>query len=97
MFAFAREVPRRTRAQGAQQLQYWRTDLGHISGQPVKQALRHVNILSPAKNAMQSGTYQTRYWQIVFDVDERWINPLMGWASSYVLRAEPEPRWSGVG
>jgi len=56
-----------------------------------------VNILSPAKNAMQSGTYQTRYWQIVFDVDERWINPLMGWASSYVSRTEPVQRWAGAG
>ena len=61
----------------------------------MKQALRQVNILSPAKNAMQSGTYQTRYWQIVFDVDERWINPLMGWASSYVSRMELVQRWAG--
>ena len=64
--------------------QQWPTELGHVSGQPPKQAARHVHVYSPAKNAMQSGTFQTRYWKIAFDTQERWENPLMGWTSSYV-------------
>ena len=62
----------------------YRSDVATISGQPVKQANRTVYVYSPARNAMQSGTYQTRYWKIEFPVDERWENPLMGWTSSYV-------------
>jgi NADH dehydrogenase (ubiquinone) Fe-S protein 4 len=45
---------------------------------------RSVRIFLPAKNAMQSGVNNTRYWKMDFDVlpeGERWENPLMGWAS----------------
>jgi len=43
---------------------------------------RFVRIYVPAKNAMQSGTFATRYWSIEWDAWERWENPLMGWTSS---------------
>lgn len=46
---------------------------------------RHVRIFKRAKNAMQSGTHKTHMWKIEFDTRERWENPTMGWASSYVL------------
>ncbi|KAF8765277.1 NADH dehydrogenase [ubiquinone] iron-sulfur protein 4, mitochondrial-like [Argiope bruennichi] len=43
---------------------------------------RLVRIFKPAKNPMQSGTYNTRKWKIEFETRERWENPLMGWAST---------------
>ena len=40
-------------------------------------------IFKPAKNAMQSGTAQTREWQLDFEPEQpRSIEPLMGWTSS---------------
>ena len=42
---------------------------------------RKARIFVPAKNAMQSGTFNTRNWHLEFDTAERWENPLMGWAS----------------
>lgn len=45
---------------------------------------RHVRIFMPARTASQSGTNQTHRWKIEFDNRERWENPLMGWASTYV-------------
>ena len=44
-------------------------------------ASRTVRIYKPARNAMQSGTHATRLWILDFDTQERWENPLMGWAS----------------
>lgn len=43
---------------------------------------RKVRITVPARNAMQSGTYNTRSWRLEFDTQERWENPLMGWGST---------------
>lgn len=43
---------------------------------------RTVRIYQPAKNAMQSGTNNTNYWQIDFDTRQRWENPLIGWTST---------------
>ncbi len=65
-----------------QETRLYATELGYISGQPPIQAGRHVFNYSPAKNAMQSGTYQTRYWKIEFETADRWENPVMGWISS---------------
>jgi len=54
----------------------------------VKEANRSVLISQPSKTAMQSGSYQTRYWKIEFadggalEPSGRWENPLMGWISS---------------
>ncbi|GBM83742.1 NADH dehydrogenase [ubiquinone] iron-sulfur protein 4, mitochondrial [Araneus ventricosus] len=43
---------------------------------------RLVRIFKPAKNPMQSGTFNTRKWKIEFETRERWENPLMGWSST---------------
>lgn len=43
---------------------------------------RLVRIFKPAKNPMQSGTFNTRKWKMEFETRQRWENPLMGWASS---------------
>ena len=32
---------------------------------------------------MQSGDFNTRLWSLEFDTQQRWENPLMGWASRY--------------
>ena len=52
--------------------------------------LRHrlVRIFQPTRNTMQSGGAKGEKWRIDWDVlpgAGRWQNPLMGWASSYVL------------
>lgn len=43
---------------------------------------RRCRIFISARNAMQSGTHNTKKWKIEWDTKERWENPLMGWASS---------------
>ena len=60
-------------------------DVSVLSGVPEEQLKnRLVRIFSPAKNAMQSGTFRTHKWRIEFDQQEHWENPLMGWTSTYV-------------
>jgi len=60
-------------------------DVSVISFTPKEQLeSRTVRIFSPAKNAMQSGTFGTHKWQIQFDTRDRWENPMMGWTSTYV-------------
>ena len=40
-------------------------------------------IHSPTKSAMQSGTRNTKHWEIKFNNDgSRYIDPLMGWTAS---------------
>ncbi|KAJ3300085.1 hypothetical protein HK104_004807 [Borealophlyctis nickersoniae] len=53
-----------------------------ISGVPPEISRRSVRIFKPSKTAMQSGTAGSKEWKIDFDVQERWENKLMGWASS---------------
>ncbi|KPL99862.1 NADH dehydrogenase [ubiquinone] iron-sulfur protein 4, mitochondrial-like protein [Sarcoptes scabiei] len=43
---------------------------------------RRVRIYKPAKNAMQSGTFDTKLWRLDFENRARWENPLMGWTST---------------
>ena len=43
---------------------------------------RKVKIFIPAKNVMQSGTHGKNRWRLKWDTQERYENPLMGWASS---------------
>ncbi|KAL9986810.1 hypothetical protein ACROYT_G001011 [Oculina patagonica] len=43
---------------------------------------RKARIFVPARTATQSGTFNTKNWQLEFDTAERWENPLMGWASN---------------
>ena len=38
-------------------------------------------IYKPCKSVMQSCDGNSRYWRIDFDNNERWENPLVGWAS----------------
>lgn len=56
-----------------------------LSGVPEEHIkTRMVRICVPARNAMQSGSFNTRNWRIEFETRERWENPLMGWTSTYV-------------
>ncbi|XP_051901197.1 NADH dehydrogenase [ubiquinone] iron-sulfur protein 4, mitochondrial [Pristis pectinata] len=58
-------------------------DISPITGVPEDQVkTRKVRIFVPARNAMQSGTNNTKLWKMEFDTRERWENPLMGWAST---------------
>ncbi|XP_059177190.1 NADH dehydrogenase [ubiquinone] iron-sulfur protein 4, mitochondrial-like isoform X2 [Physella acuta] len=58
-------------------------DISAISGVPEEHIkTRTVRIFVPARNAMQSGSYNTRRWRMEFDERERWENPLMGWIST---------------
>lgn len=34
------------------------------------------------KNVMQSGTYNTRFWHLKYNVQQSWENPTMGWIST---------------
>lgn len=45
-------------------------------------ATRTARIFQWPKNAMQSGTHNTKHWVIEFDTRERWENPNIGWCSS---------------
>jgi NADH dehydrogenase (ubiquinone) Fe-S protein 4 len=56
--------------------------VGSLSGLPEEHLRRTVRIYSPARNAMQSGTHAIQHWRLDFDVQQRWENPTMGWASS---------------
>lgn len=59
--------------------------LSTVSGVPEEHvANRRVRIYKQAKNAMQSGTYDTQKWKLDYENRERWENPLMGWTSTYV-------------
>ncbi|CED82242.1 NADH:ubiquinone oxidoreductase, NDUFS4/18 kDa subunit [Phaffia rhodozyma] len=56
-----------------------------ISGAPAEMTHRSVRIYKPTKTTMQSGRAGFNHWRIDFDTLQgsgRWINPLMGWASS---------------
>ncbi|KOC66757.1 NADH dehydrogenase [ubiquinone] iron-sulfur protein 4, mitochondrial, partial [Habropoda laboriosa] len=58
-------------------------DVASCSGVPAEQIRsRTARIYCPAKSAMQSGTNNISGWQIDFDTQERWENPLMGWTST---------------
>jgi NADH dehydrogenase (ubiquinone) Fe-S protein 4 len=58
--------------------------VSELSGIPSEQLKRVARIYMPARNAMQSGTNATHTWNLEFETQERWENPLMGWASRYV-------------
>lgn len=53
-----------------------------VSGFSQVEQNRKVQIYIPAKNVMQSGTHGKEKWQLRWDTQERYENPLMGWASS---------------
>lgn len=61
---------------------------GLVSGAPPELTARQVRIFRPGPSTMQSGKAGYNFWKLDFDVlgsGGRWINPLMGWASSCVL------------
>ena len=58
------------------------TEVTETSGLPRAQVGRKARIFMPARHAMQSGSHNTRTWRLEFENQERWENPLMGWASS---------------
>ncbi|XP_046861647.1 NADH dehydrogenase [ubiquinone] iron-sulfur protein 4, mitochondrial-like [Xenia sp. Carnegie-2017] len=59
------------------------SELATLAGVPMEQLkTRKVTIFSPAQNAMQSGTFNSKNWRLEFNTQERWENPLMGWTSS---------------
>ncbi len=56
--------------------------MSELSGVPEEQlASRVARIFVPSRHAMQSGSANTNCWKIEFETQERWENPLMGWAS----------------
>lgn len=68
---------------------HFQKDLTAVSGVPEEHIVtRRVRITLPTKNTMQSGTNNLDYWKIEFDNRERWENPLMGWASTWVTLHE---------
>ena len=52
-----------------------------LSGVPQEQLQRVARIFMPARNPMQSGSDNAQQWKLEFENQERWENPLMGWAS----------------
>lgn len=44
--------------------------------------MARARIYRPAKNAMQSGRANTKFWVLNFVSTDRQIDPLMGWTSS---------------
>jgi NADH dehydrogenase (ubiquinone) Fe-S protein 4 len=57
-------------------------EVSSISGLPSSQLGRKARIFKPAQHVMQSGSHNTLKWKLEFENQERWENPLMGWASS---------------
>ncbi|KAI6227772.1 NADH dehydrogenase [ubiquinone] iron-sulfur protein 4, mitochondrial [Aphelenchoides fujianensis] len=58
-------------------------EVAEISGVPVEhREERRARIFRPARNAEQSPWNNTRMWKIDLDMQERWDNPLIGWAST---------------
>lgn len=52
------------------------------SGFGAQSSNRQVLIYRPARSAMQSGEAETTKWQVDFDAQQKWENPMIGWASS---------------
>ena len=42
---------------------------------------KRARIFRPARNTMQSGVNETRQWQLDFDTEAKWENPVMGYVS----------------
>lgn len=60
-----------------------KTDITPLSNIPVEQLeTRTIRIYMPSKSATQSGTYGSNKWRIEVNNQQRWENPLMGWAST---------------
>ena len=53
-----------------------------VSGTDKWSVGRKAKLFMPARNQMQSGTHQTKHWEIRFESPRTWENPLMGWTST---------------
>jgi hypothetical protein len=52
-------------------------------------------IYKPSKNAMQSGSANTKNWVLEFDLEQpRQVEPLMGWTSSGDMRQQLKLRFA---
>lgn len=59
------------------------TDVTPLANIPLEQLeTRTVRIYMPSKSATQSGTFGSNKWRVEMDSQQRWENPLMGWAST---------------
>ncbi len=59
--------------------------MSELTGVPEEQLKsRMARIFVPARHAMQSGSANVQCWKMEFETQERWENPLMGWASRWV-------------
>ena len=56
--------------------------LKELNGLPPNHVARYAVIFKPACCTTQSGTDATHKWRIEFETQQRWENPVMGWASS---------------
>ncbi|XP_015929329.2 NADH dehydrogenase [ubiquinone] iron-sulfur protein 4, mitochondrial [Parasteatoda tepidariorum] len=58
-------------------------DISSVTGVPEEHVKsRLVRIFKPAKNPMQSGTFNIKKWKMEFETRQRWENSLMGWSST---------------
>ena len=58
-------------------------DAGVLADIPKEHVVtRRARIFRPARNAMQSGNFNTKLWQVELDTRERWENPAIGWCSN---------------
>ena len=44
--------------------------------------MKKAKIYIPSKTAMQSGRGKTKKWLLVYESEQNFMNPLMGWESS---------------
>ena len=58
-------------------------EVSSITGLPKSQLGRKALIFRPPLHSMQSGSNNTLKWKLEFENQERWENPLMGWASRW--------------
>lgn len=58
------------------------SEVALLSGTNEWMGARKVRISKPARHQMQSGTYNTKHWEIRFESQRTWENPLMGWTST---------------
>ena len=56
--------------------------LKELNALPPNHVARYVVIFKPSRCTAQSGTEATHKWRIEFETQQRWENPVMGWASS---------------
>eukprot|EP00879_Flechtneria_rotunda_P001762 GHRR01001926.1.p1 GENE.GHRR01001926.1~~GHRR01001926.1.p1 ORF type:complete len:193 (+),score=40.86 GHRR01001926.1:202-780(+) len=63
-------------------------EIGYCAGVPMETFQRKATVYSQSRTAGQQGLGNTMFnnksrpWKVVFDTQEKWINPLMGWTST---------------